>query len=434
MGKLKLTEKRRGSLYGIFLRITLLPLICLGIVLILFSSYVFRTGLQEEVSRGLRSVGISVLAAYNASYPGDFSVSTEEKNTQGILLKGGKSVQENLSLLDYIKEETGVEITIFYKNIRMMTTLSDAKGQRYTGSEVNSKIKEAVLTHEQEAFFDNTMINGIRYYTYYIPLFDKSGACIGMIGTAKPATEVLGEVNKSVSRNVAIIVLALLLTAWFITGFTKGIVDVIKKIMNILTTISKGKFNSEFDELLLARDDELGEMAKVTLHVQASLNRLMERDTLTGLHNRKSGELKMNFIQDKAKANGQQFAIAIGDIDNIKRVNDKYGYVHGDQVLKEVADILRDHMLGKGSVIRWSGEEFLLLFEGEDGTEAEHTLRKIQDVLRKKRIKSGEHNLTVTMTFGLTDGDVDKPLNIQIREADEKLFYGKANGKDCIVF
>lgn len=83
---------------------------------------------------------------------------------------------------------------------------------------------------------------------------------------------------------------------------------------------------------------------------------------------------------------------------------------------------------------RWGGEEFIFLFEGANGDEAKILLAHLQNAVRKATITYGEVQFRVTMTFGLVEYDTKLRLDENISIADERLYIGKENGRDRIIY
>ncbi len=161
-------------------------------------------------------------------------------------------------------------------------------------------------------------------------------------------------------------------------------------------------------------------------HAESGLAYLAQYDELTGLRNRH------NMDKDLRAMEGKQYCIAIGDIDDFKKVNDVYGHTNGDVVLSTVATMLKSSLCDTDIVCRWGGEEFLLVIcKPLDFTE------KIIESIRKKiedtGIRISDSTLNITMTFGIADSleaeNVDKLLVI----ADKRLYYGKNHGKNQVV-
>ena len=117
--------KGSRSLYGSFLYIALLPLFLFGIVMMIYSSYTLRGNIQKEVSDNLRNVGVAVLSAYETSYEGDYNVIIVDGDVE--FYKGDVLLSNDTGLIDKIKADTGVEISLFFYDTRVLTTIEDAE-------------------------------------------------------------------------------------------------------------------------------------------------------------------------------------------------------------------------------------------------------------------------------------------------------------------
>ena len=423
---------RAGKLYGTFLKMTLIPLLLSGIVIIISSSVNLRMAMQGEIEQTLRDVAVTVLAAYDALSEGDYNLLIDEKNDKTILQKGNLAVSGDYRIIDSLKQQTDIDISIFFYDIRLLTTLYDADDNRYIGNNVNQRVFADVLQQGREHFYTNVEIGKRDYYAYYIPVFGQDGTCIGMIGTAKPATSVQRTLDAFLRKNVLLIVAAMILTAVFIAYFSNQIVGVIHRIMEFLEEMAKGNLDGEIDVQVVKRNDELGEMGRFTQKVQYALRKLIERDPLTNLYNRRSGEKKMTETIRYTKKSGGSFALVFGDIDFFKKINDTYGHDFGDVVLIETAKILSDNMAGKGYVIRWGGEEFLIVLQNFTKEKAIAEMTGILEQIRGHVMSSGEISTSITMTFGVTEGSGEESLDDLIKAADAKLYFGKKNGRNRI--
>lgn len=183
------------------------------------------------------------------------------------------------------------------------------------------------------------------------------------------------------------------------------------------------------------------------------LNFIAMHDALTGLYNRHSiyeminkhkrfSETESEIISDDTSSSAGNFCIAMGDIDDFKKVNDTYGHDCGDTVLKEVAGILTQHVQEDDLICRWGGEEFLTIMHGSK-QECLDNVKSILLQINAARVHSGEHTVKVTMTFGLVHCDEleeeqkKKSLSDRIdalaKVADERLYQGKNSGKNKVV-
>lgn len=420
--------KGSRSLYGTFLYMTLLPLFIFGIVLMIYSSYTQTVNIRSAVSDNLRNVGIAVLSAYDVSYEGDYNVIIVDGKVE--FYKGNTYLSDDYTLLDSIKEATDVDISLFFYDTRVQTTITDTEGVRFVNKGANATILKTVVDGRSPSFYSNVIIGGSSYFAYYMPIMSKDGlTCLGMIGTATPAAGVSKMIRNSVIRNILIMLLAMLITAWFIMHFTSGIIGIIKKIMRFLSEIAQGNLSSELDPTVISRQDELGEMGRLTNVLRGSLRKLIERDALTGIYNRRYGGNKLEDLIKK----GIPYSVAIGDIDFFKKFNDKFGHDCGDAVLIEVAKTLNDHMRGSGFAARWGGEEFLLVFENVSGMSATVATEKILDAIREHLVEHDGQFHSVTMSFGVTSGNPALSLDENVNIADSRLYEAKENGRNQVI-
>ncbi len=423
-------DNRSGkqSLYGTFLTMTLLPLLLFGLVTTVYSSLSLRKSMVEQVHGDLENIADAMLVMYDAVYAGDFNVFVSEEET--LLYKGDVQLSGDYSLIDAMKEQTDAEISVFFYDNRLLTTITNASGERFINTGASDTIMDTVYKTKEAHFFDNVSIGGTRYFAYYKPIIASDGnTCVGLIGVARKAEMLRGVINTGVYKYLVIVIVALLVTAAFIAAFTNKIVLVLKKIMDFMKELADGFFYKALDPIVMKRTDELGELGKAMVKVQVALRRQIERDPLTGLFNRRSGEKRL----DELQASRQPFALAIGDIDFFKKFNDNFGHECGDEVLKTVARVLSESIGKQGFVIRWGGEEFLIAFADSTlltaGVRAGEILQKVRDT--KVEYNGQQHS--VTMTFGVAEGYSDRPISEQINAADAKLYEGKENGRNRVV-
>lgn len=425
------TEKntvKNGSFYREFLFMTLLPLVLCSLMMMFVSSFYIKSGIRNEAEENLRNVSTAVLAAYDNMYDGDYEARLEGSEIK--LYKGENLISDDFTMVDKIKAAGNVEISIFAVDTRLITTFCDQSGQRLTGSVASEVIVNEVYGEQKEKFFDNVSISGIDYYAYYAPVMSEDGGkCLGMVGVAKPATEVSAKINQSVRMNLLVMFLGILITSFCIVRYAGKIVGVIKLMIDYMKKLSGNNLDDRLNEQVTHRSDELGEMGRMLDSLRKALRRLIERDTLTGLFNRRSAEKKIDAIE----VAGYRYSVSIGDIDHFKIFNDTYGHECGDVVLKEVAAILNSNMKDGSFVARWGGEEFLMVFENKDINEAQAILLKIREDLHARDIPYNGQIHKVTMTFGAAEKQEGIEINHLIRMADDKLYEGKQGGRDRVI-
>lgn len=162
---------------------------------------------------------------------------------------------------------------------------------------------------------------------------------------------------------------------------------------------------------------------------QKQLESLASEDTLTGLANRR----KFNEDFEKLLKNKKKLLLFLIDIDDFKFVNDTYGHLVGDQVLKKVAFILKSSLRKDDKIARWGGEEFAILLSDTTLENGLHIAQKLSQNIKKDDEISQiiEKSLTISIGVGgLKSSDSQDGL---IQRVDRALYGAKEKGKDSIV-
>lgn len=422
----------KSSLHGKVVAMTVVPLLILGCFITIYCFRKFTTALQSEVADGLDDMCCVLGQRYEEKYPGDYVLNVEDGKLVSIS-KGGRDISNAFEIMDIMQEQTGVDFSIFFYDTRVLTTLRSDERERIIGTTVNSRVLYDVYEQEEGHFYTKVDVNGKNYFAYYKPIYNADGTCIGMIFAGKPAEKVESMIRRAVVPIVFTIAMAVLLTIFFCLRFTTRLVDSIVKVERFLSQVAKGEFNEKMSMDVLGRSDELGSMARAAVQMQNNLCDMVDRDALTGLLNRRYGNQQLEKMQERTIRGGRVFTVALGDIDLFKRVNDTYGHKAGDEVLKNVSACLNRNVEGKGVAIRWGGEEFLLVLENMEAGEALTAIEKISEEIRNMVTISEEKWIKVTMTFGVMQVEKKMEVTELIRLADEKLYYGKRNGRNQIV-
>lgn len=425
------TKLRTSGFYWTLLKLNLLPLILLTLVITAFSATRFAASMNTEAKNGLVDLCHTVNVLFDSVYEGDYHIIGEGDDVY--LMKGTHRLNGDFTIVDHIKEQTGVDITIFYQDTRILTTVQTGGDIRAIGTTANSRVVEDVIRGGHPQFYSSMLVEGVRYFSYYEPLYATDGTCIGMIFCGKPSKEVEGLVFVSLIPIIAFGILTMSVVFFVTLRFSDKLVIAIRKTESFLETISNGDLHTEFDQDVLERKDELGDMGRYLVRMQKSLQELVEQDILTGLYNRRSGENLLRQTCKRYREEAVPFCVAIGDIDHFKRVNDTYGHECGDVALAEISARIKEHMQGKGFVARWGGEEVLLVYHNVRLGTAVSYMKELMEEIRAQRIRYGDSEINITMTFGITEGNAGKVEHI-VRDADAKLYEGKNSGRNKIVY
>ncbi len=185
--------------------------------------------------------------------------------------------------------------------------------------------------------------------------------------------------------------------------------------------------------------NQLEESRLQVVQLQTNLERAEEaglRDVVTAIGNRRFFDVAFMEEVEKARRLGDNICLAIGDIDKFKHVNDRFGHLVGDRLLRLFANILVQNVRGQDKVARFGGEEFALIFPGARLTEAVTAVERIRVVLESKQWTiepSGERVGKVTASFGVAKLRADELPNDLLRRVDERLYEAKVQGRNRVV-
>jgi len=157
-------------------------------------------------------------------------------------------------------------------------------------------------------------------------------------------------------------------------------------------------------------------------------------DPLTGLLNRRSMFDKLHKAVDEYNRYKVGFSIAIADIDDFKQVNDNYGHMAGDYLLKRISNLMITYTRTNDSVCRWGGEEFLLLLSHIDISSATSKLEELRQLIEQEDFIYENTKINCTISIGLAYFSSDNAtFEDIIKIADLRLYQAKSNGKNQVV-
>lgn len=405
--------------------LAILPLLCLGVIMLSVSVPVIHGAIVAETEEGLKNLSHALLEKCSVMGEGDYSLE------DGILCKGEVPLGQNHYIVDSVKEVSGIDATIFWGDTRMLTTIQAENGDRAVGTKASAKVVNTVLGEGEDYFSDHALVNDAYYYGYYTPMKNSDGTVVGMVFVGK-SRERVSRTIFHVASSVIIAVVAVMIAALSISLWYAGkMVHSLSEIREYLGNVAQGRLDCEIDEKLLQRPDEIGEMGRSANTLRMSILKLVGTDPLTGLYNRRNCNEALKQAMNRYHESGKKYTVVMGDIDNFKHLNDTYGHLAGDQVLRQLSEIFGTDMKEKGVAARWGGEEFLFIYNEQEG--ALRALESMVEKIRSTRIIYKEQTIQVTMTFGVASCREDDTMESLIKRADERLYRGKENGKNQIV-
>lgn len=237
---------------------SILPISVLGIIIVFMSLTFLRNSIINQVENSLRGTAAATLAAYDQN-SGTYLVAEN-----GDVWKGGYNISNSEKLLDTIKEKSGMDVTFFYGNKRIMTSIKDQSGERILGSPAGSKIEEMVLQNGKEYFSKNVSVDGVMYFGYYVPVFqgDDSNEPVGMVFAGINKNETLYSVL-SIVFYMTVIVLVIAIIGIVGAGLISNTISrVLKSEITSLEYLAMGNLNVQIDKKNLQRKDEIGDLSR----------------------------------------------------------------------------------------------------------------------------------------------------------------------------
>lgn len=237
---------------------SILPISVLGIIIVFMSLTFLRNSIINQVENSLRGTAAATLAAYDQN-SGTYLVAEN-----GDVWKGGYNISNSEKLLDTIKEKSGMDVTFFYGNKRIMTSIKEQSGARILGSPAGSKIEEMVLQNGKEYFSKNVSVDGVMYFGYYVPVFqgDDSNEPVGMVFAGINKNETLYSVLRIVFY-MTVIVLVIAIIGIVGAGLISNTISrVLKSEITSLEYLAMGNLNVQIDKKNLQRKDEIGDLSR----------------------------------------------------------------------------------------------------------------------------------------------------------------------------
>jgi diguanylate cyclase (GGDEF)-like protein len=374
-----------------------------------------------------------------------------------------------------LKEHLRSEVTIFFEDTRIVTTLHGERGESLIGTKIDPEIGKIVSVDKKEYSCDMDIL-GKTYRTFYMPLLDSQGKAFATIFIGTPMSELKSETHILI-RNLIIIGFAgIIVTACFlylaISLISKPLIILSKNIDDIkegnLNIAVQTKGNDEISnagkslQMMLYTLQKLVDEINCTISehekgntdysldaksfsgdYQLLVNRIAElsnigmRDRLTGIPNRHAFDNRLTLEWNRAMREKTQLSFLMLDVDKFKAYNDTYGHQQGDKALTVIAKTLTTQLKrGLDFAARWGGEEFAILLPNTDMDGAMHIAEQIRAEVEKTEIPDihGGSAKKVTASIGVNT-EIPSPENSiekLISNADAALYQAKKRGRNRV--
>lgn len=251
---------------------TIGPVVLLGLLSIFFMLTTVRSSMMDEIEEGLKGTAAATLAAYDQN-TGDYM-----ESSNGDIWKGSYNISRSESLVDRIRDNTGMDVTFFYGDRRIMTSALDSNGDRILNSPAGDRIVEKVLQNGEEYFSSAVSLDGVMNYGYFMPVYQNGSddEIIGMVfvGTDKENKDAV--VNGIIFGIGAAVCVAMILCIGVGLKLATSISHNIKKSISIMGKVAEGDLTVWVYDKMLKRKDEIGDLSRVTVKLKDTLKGILK--------------------------------------------------------------------------------------------------------------------------------------------------------------
>lgn len=271
---------------GLFIRLILLaiiPLFLMGAGVSFVSGAKFIKEMRDENYEQMQAVDNMLLRTYMKINNKDYIY------RDGNIYKGEYGITTDIDLINSVKTDTGADISIFHGGDILATTIEDNPKKLDERDAETSVIKDKVL-NEGLSYMTTAVMDGVEYYTCFVPIIDKNENNIGMIAASKPKTAVRNAMFENVRGILVVLLVMLGASIVIIFFFTKAIIKRIKKVSSYLGSMREGDLTVQMSESSLNDSTEIGDMAESAVKLNNSLNKMVDNIKNTGEHLKKSAD------------------------------------------------------------------------------------------------------------------------------------------------
>lgn len=268
----RLSKTTHSSIIIKLLALGLLPLLILDVVLTSFSTKVLNDSIKNELENSLKFVTGSLVGSYDSMFPGDYT-----RNISGGIYKGSQRVSGEHRLVDSIKETSGFDCTLYFDGMRMVTSIKKENGTRAFATSVDESIRQYVEFEGNTYFSDSLIIEGVRYYAYYTPLYGEHDKIAGMVFAGKGYNEVQAQIKSNTMR-ILLFSSCIIIISGFVTVISSSRLSKrMKYAKHFLSDISEGNLSTSLSSKHLKSKDEIGQILQKSSSLQQQLIEIVSK-------------------------------------------------------------------------------------------------------------------------------------------------------------
>lgn len=291
---INLTNKKS---IGIAVRLTAVAIsmsLLLGMTLITYSAINLKHCIKEKEKESLRNTAFTLKNTFYSMYGGDFSKIKDDSETVNenvdadLNVNGtssatvavdavGSATKETINamtIIDTLNNETGVDISIYWGDVRIATSFKDDSGLSKVGVKLEDEVKQQVIDLGGEYFSEKFFMEGHNHYTYYIPIV-KGTEVLGALGVAQNSNIIEGRVTQTIYELLLFAIIVTAITIFVLFMILRRISSFIHQASDSLHVIADGDLSVVINENLLNRRDEIGQLGLSMVKLRDVINKIL---------------------------------------------------------------------------------------------------------------------------------------------------------------
>ncbi len=287
------------------------PLVLLTVLSLAIGLIQFRSGMYTQTKSSLKSGALAAMNLYTSQGYGDYDLKQDGNVWRGMNF----NVSQETSVVDSLKQQTGMDITFFYQDTAVMTSICNEEGLRWIGMTAGENIRRYTLGQGAQLWYRNIEIDGNMCHAYIIPIVQPSaGTVTGALMASIPTDELDHMMESYILTSALVSAAVLAMVGAFIFRYIGGLTKLLHNVRRVFLKVSEGDLSDNRLTEIKSKD-EFGELASGTEKLRNKVGNL--------LNDIQAGMLQLTEAAEKLSGMLKQNVLAA------REMNDSVGQIHG---------------------------------------------------------------------------------------------------------
>ena len=287
------------------------PLVLLTVLSLAIGLIQFRSGMYTQTKSSLKSGALAAMNLYTSQGYGDYDLKQDGNVWRGMNF----NVSQETSVVDSLKQQTGMDITFFYQDTAVMTSICNEEGLRWIGMTAGENIRRYTLGQGAQLWYRNIEIDGNMCHAYIIPIVQPSaGTVTGALMASIPTDELDHMMESYILTSALVSAAVLAMVGAFIFRYIGGLTKLLHNVRRVFLKVSEGDLSDNRLTEIKSKD-EFGELASGTEKLRNKVGNL--------LNDIPAGMLQLTEAAEKLSGMLKQNVLAA------REMNDSVGQIHG---------------------------------------------------------------------------------------------------------